>query len=506
MSSPTTLALKINERWTDILLITELELQAMSTKPLKWLRHVAWCLYGTLGALHTIVDENLEPIFDEELVSGFASQYCYVSESDTSPRYLDPDLLKEYSETGGTAREKFRDPLLQRDGSCIFREANLDPGMRMDMSSYESKLVKGVHFIPHCKGDEASLHIFSLFSTWIRTADIAALLNDIDDLRNGALMWSEIHEHMGNGALTMLLVPNQYMNVDDAPSGPSERLDWPPPGDDTEFLVPSSPAPTDTKTVSTDDGSSEYSPPGRTTPVPEETRNTYREYMQDIKEHEDLAKKQEETNAEQEAHREAMFEAEAKDSGYVSFTSESKVILQHLEPMGSVFPMCVPNNTRAALRRWTRLSPVALHATYGCAILNRFSVTRTARIVNAGATDGLGRKRRKDDNDEDNEKNRRRQEKKSKFSGIDSNEFRDPDVLASYYSVGDTKKPVTRSVPSAGNDPAPADMDAWDFLLSLHMPPEQVIAEHRAKLRRGVAAWADNIEPQGITFLEHLAA
>ena len=95
----------------------------------------------------------------------------------TSPRYLDPDLLKEYSETGRTARENFRDPLIQRDGSCIFRAANLDPGMRMDMSSYESKLVKGVHFIPHCKGDEVSLHIFSLFSTWIRTADIAALLS-----------------------------------------------------------------------------------------------------------------------------------------------------------------------------------------------------------------------------------------------------------------------------------------------------------------------------------------
>ena len=82
MSSPTTLALKIDEIWSDVLVITELELQAMSTKPLKWLRHVAWCLYGTLGALHTIVDENLEPIFDEELVSGFASQYCYVPESD----------------------------------------------------------------------------------------------------------------------------------------------------------------------------------------------------------------------------------------------------------------------------------------------------------------------------------------------------------------------------------------------------------------------------------------
>ena len=63
-------------------MITELELQAMSTKPLKWLRHVAWCLYGTLGALHTMVDGELEPIPDDKLVSGFASQYCYVSESD----------------------------------------------------------------------------------------------------------------------------------------------------------------------------------------------------------------------------------------------------------------------------------------------------------------------------------------------------------------------------------------------------------------------------------------
>lgn len=83
MTSPTTLALKINEIWTDVLVITEQELKDMSARPLKWLRHVAWCLYGTLGALHTMVDDTLEPIPDEELVSGFASKYCYVPESDS---------------------------------------------------------------------------------------------------------------------------------------------------------------------------------------------------------------------------------------------------------------------------------------------------------------------------------------------------------------------------------------------------------------------------------------
>lgn len=75
------------------------------------------------------------------------------------PRYLDPDVLKEYCESGGaTARKNFQDSLLQRDGSCIFREANLDEDYRMDMS--EAKLARAVYFIPRCKGDEVRQHIF----------------------------------------------------------------------------------------------------------------------------------------------------------------------------------------------------------------------------------------------------------------------------------------------------------------------------------------------------------
>ena len=69
--------------------------------------------------------------------------------------------MGEYSETGAAAREKFRASLLQRDRTCIFREASLNQEVRLDMSlDGAADHVRGVHFIPHCRGDEVSLHNF----------------------------------------------------------------------------------------------------------------------------------------------------------------------------------------------------------------------------------------------------------------------------------------------------------------------------------------------------------
>ncbi|KAJ7485147.1 hypothetical protein B0H11DRAFT_2279405 [Mycena galericulata] len=64
------------------------------------------------------------------------------------------------------------------------------------------------------------------------------------------------------------------------------------------------------------------------------------------------------------------------------------------EEAATVFEDCIPDNTRAALKLWTALSPVALHAVYGCAIPDRFGVTFPPAAVSVD-DDPLSKKRKK---------------------------------------------------------------------------------------------------------------
>ncbi|KAJ7623540.1 hypothetical protein FB45DRAFT_1089106 [Roridomyces roridus] len=213
------------------------------------------------------------------------------------------------------AEDRFYEPIYERDGGTI------------SPNEHRDRFLQAAHIIPFCKGDE---------------------------------------------------LPNKYMDVSDAPVGPAERADWPPPNSDEK----------------------EYT-------VDNEEKSAESACVQD------------------------------SDSGYIPFTPSSRLVLQHLrEPVHYLKPV-LPNNLRAALRPWTRLSPVALHASYGCAIVNQFGVAKPFK----GEEEDRPRKRQK------------------------------------------TEKRATAAMDNA-----------WDFLLDIHRPPPDVVQKQEEKRKATIQDWSARVE------------
>ncbi|KAJ7054078.1 hypothetical protein C8F01DRAFT_1259831 [Mycena amicta] len=76
------LHLKVNGEWRPFLRIPRTEFPRLTTRPLKWLRFLGWCIYGQTGELRTVVNGNQ---VQDDHTTGFLSDYYYVS---PSMRYL----------------------------------------------------------------------------------------------------------------------------------------------------------------------------------------------------------------------------------------------------------------------------------------------------------------------------------------------------------------------------------------------------------------------------------
>ncbi|KAJ7219513.1 hypothetical protein GGX14DRAFT_356381 [Mycena pura] len=176
------LHLEVGGHWRPFINNSEVELHKLTTRPLKWLRYLGWCIHGQPGELRATVDGT--QVQDDHLPN-----YYYVSPS----TYVSDRITS------------FRQDVVARDGRCI-------------VSQSESKNCVACHIVPYCKGDEVCCegHILSesyifQYMECLSSHREAAPVLEIGDIRNGVLLYSGLHRAFGTGEIAFLLVTLQSL-------------------------------------------------------------------------------------------------------------------------------------------------------------------------------------------------------------------------------------------------------------------------------------------------------
>ncbi|KAJ7507181.1 hypothetical protein B0H11DRAFT_1970603 [Mycena galericulata] len=174
------LHLQVDGRWRPFVSIPQAEFPRLTTRPLRWLRYLGWCIYGEPGELRA--------------TTGLLSDYYYFSSR--SARFLDINAIDALTHSSYVSDRitSFCQDIITRDDRCI-------------VSQSEWKNCTACHIVPHCKGDEY-------------IACLSAHLVEIGDIRNGVLLYTALHRPFGVGEMAFLQTPNRYLSPTDVPNFP----------------------------------------------------------------------------------------------------------------------------------------------------------------------------------------------------------------------------------------------------------------------------------------------
>ncbi|KAF5384121.1 hypothetical protein D9615_003273 [Tricholomella constricta] len=198
------LHISLDNAYIPVLSIPVDDCNRFAAKPLRWLRYLAYTIYGRQGHISAIAGGP--PVDYESAVAGGADYYFTSPEQ---PRLLDVKCIDYRTSDANTteSRRGFRENLQVRDGSCI-------------VTNVPARGCEGAHLIPHSKGSEASSYISRLMAIRGDGQRDAPDIDDINDVRNGLLIWVALYKHLGWGEIAFLKTPNFAMNDDDVPPSP----------------------------------------------------------------------------------------------------------------------------------------------------------------------------------------------------------------------------------------------------------------------------------------------
>ncbi|KAJ7442600.1 hypothetical protein FB451DRAFT_1438220 [Mycena latifolia] len=312
------LFLRTNEQWLPIIRIPLAKVLTYAVHPLRWLRYLGWCLYGVRGQLCIApaqrgLDEN-----ELDGTTDLRARYYYVSDR---PAYLLDDNILEFSHVEGRPGNKhnlFQDKLISRDGNCVVRQ-------QVPTFSLEVSQCVAAHLIPHAKEPDI------LRLQRVRKVPPAARLSEIDDPRNGVLVWAPFHSGLDEGQVAFLLAPNIYMGLQDITYIPAPQA------------LPTPPI-----------------PPSRRDSTAQEDDPKYGEL-------------------------------EEPDGGWEDGYNPqdgSILVFQHLtDPPDGFWPIAAPHGTQAAFRSTTAVPgvlPVCLHLAYAAAIVNLWGTPEVRGVSRPG--------------------------------------------------------------------------------------------------------------------------
>ncbi|KAJ7267665.1 hypothetical protein B0H12DRAFT_1229953 [Mycena haematopus] len=409
-----TLCMYLPERgWLTIICIPRAKLVELCLNPVKWLRYIAFNVYGADGDIFSKVnsdddadedatmtdvgsDEQEEPPLKEEppvdettilspatpleeipVICYFWSKYAppvsdlqMISDRKSTKPTLDPGSLSRNSRLLRSVKE--------RDGDdCVF---NASLGRQT-----APLLVQACHFVPHSKGDEYIERLERFHEVPLEDQ-----MHVVDTPLNIISMKVTCHMLVTRAVAAILPVPNRFLSKEDIKFTAKPRFK----GDiqlnslhraeGSHEDDQSEPSPTNPSFGS---GDEEYRPPLSSS---EQQHNPARAHSARLR--------QAQKNAIAEAEREEKEEKAALEKaahalahltsgqGYAKFqkpkeepfNDDSQLVLQYL--VGGVDEWetgGVPHNTPALLREGTRLSVAALHAAYTCAVWKTFSPSTT---------------------------------------------------------------------------------------------------------------------------------
>ncbi|KIJ32682.1 hypothetical protein M422DRAFT_35730 [Sphaerobolus stellatus SS14] len=180
--------------------------------PLKFLLYLGWCILGTHGDLRD--SQRREVRLDGQLLKR-GTYYFQPKETDNIFKYaVDLEVIQArsaFKSSASSSRDSsFPVNLRERDGVCVFTGG--DFGM------------KGIHIIPHRKGDEWLELIIAN-----RPNDEPVIdMNGIDDIQNGMICCEQIHVLFDLRKALILKTPNPVLEEDDVAPRCQRYLPIPP--------------------------------------------------------------------------------------------------------------------------------------------------------------------------------------------------------------------------------------------------------------------------------------
>ncbi|KAJ7207063.1 hypothetical protein GGX14DRAFT_456059 [Mycena pura] len=191
MANPSiALHMQMSESWQRVLVMPLDEMKKLSTRPLRWLRYMGYCIYGAEGHLQaTILGHNA---VDPNQTTGLANDYYYFSSHPA--RFIDIEAIGDkITDSAMTPRRKsFRREVVNRDSVCIVTRG-------------EPRSCEACHIIPHSKGN-GYLESLSVY----RGIDPA--ITEIKDpvCNNGLLLFVALHKPFRLGEIGLLLVTSHH--------------------------------------------------------------------------------------------------------------------------------------------------------------------------------------------------------------------------------------------------------------------------------------------------------
>jgi len=419
-----TLVMYLPERgWITLICIPRAKLGELCLTPVQWLRFFGSNVYGADGDIFSQVysdaneDEIMADVLSEEeqaveenhgesgeepapkvpvdettILSPAAPleelpAACYFW-SKYAPRVLDLQMISDRQSTSDTdflnRQSRLPPSVKERDGdTCIFH-ASIPGEVSRDC-------VQACYFVPHSKGDE-----------YVKCLERFHEVPQKDQMHTVETPWNVVcmkdswHRYVTRARAAILLVPNRFLSKEDVNFTAKSRFeeDGKPYSDllrreeESHDDGQSEPSPTHPRFYNDE----EYQPPPSsseqgTVRMPSET-------LRDIEKNAivEAEQKQEEEKAAVEAAEQTLAHL-TSGRGYAKFrkrteepfNDESQLVLQYFvtgrDGVSAVDERTVPHNTPALLREGTRLSVVALHVAYTCAVWKAFSPNTTNPVL-----------------------------------------------------------------------------------------------------------------------------
>ncbi|KAK0462194.1 hypothetical protein IW261DRAFT_1348408 [Armillaria novae-zelandiae] len=189
------------------------DIKRLSIRPLKWLRYVAFTVFGAIGHLALTADGSA--VEDENITWESQDRLCedYYYIPDGELHLVDYQCLNDRITSSATELRlpSFSQSIIQRDGDfCVFTET-------------EAAYCEAIHILPKCKGDEYiqavhqdRRHAYSGIPSSILEFE-RPILESIDCDENGIFVTSDLHKMHAKGAIAFLKTPNFALNPEDIP-------------------------------------------------------------------------------------------------------------------------------------------------------------------------------------------------------------------------------------------------------------------------------------------------
>ncbi|KAK0479976.1 hypothetical protein EDD18DRAFT_1312405 [Armillaria luteobubalina] len=178
------------------------DIKRLSIRPLKWLKYVAFTVFGVIGHLALTADGSA--VEDENITWESEDRLC-------EDYYYIPDEA---------CLPSFRKSIRRRDGDCC-----VFTGSKVAYS-------EAIHILPESKGDEYiqtvhqdRRHAYSGLPPSILEFE-SPILESINCDENGILVRSDLHSMHADGSVAFLKTPNIALNPEDIPR--VEEGDMPP--------------------------------------------------------------------------------------------------------------------------------------------------------------------------------------------------------------------------------------------------------------------------------------